>query len=67
MYRTGAAIPAISDKDFSYILVYLPPQKEMDNIISGMKKSFILRNDSNNILSKIEAEINIKHITNRCT
>ena len=67
MYRTGAAIPAISDKDFSDILVYLPPQKEMDDIISSMEKSFRLRNDANNVLSKIEAEINIKHITRRCT
>ena len=67
MFRTGAAIPAISDKDFSNILVYLPPQKEMDDIISSMEKSFKLRNDANNVLSKIEAEINIKHITNRCT
>ena len=67
IYRTGAAIPAISDKDFFNILVYLPPQKEMDNIISHMEKGFKLRNEANKILSKIEAKININHITNRCT
>ena len=64
MYRTGAAIPAISDKDFFDILIYLPPQKEMNGIISSVEESFKLRNDANNVLSKIEAEINIKHITN---
>ena len=67
MLRTGDAIPAISDKDFSNILVYLPPKKEMDNIISSMEKSFRLRNEANNVFSKIDAKINIKHITNRCT
>lgn len=67
MLRTGAAIPAISDKDFSSILVYLPPKKEMDDIILSMEKSFQLRNEANNVFSKIDAEINIKHITNRCT
>lgn len=67
MLRTGAAIPAISDKDFSNILVYLPPKKEMDDIISSMEKSFRLRNEANTVFSKIDAEINIKHITNRCT
>ncbi len=64
MYRTGAAIPAISDKDFSNILIYLPPKKEMDDIISSMEKSFKLRNNANKVLSEIEAEINIKHISN---
>lgn len=67
MYRTGAAIPAISDQYFSNILVYMPPQKEMDDIIVSMEKSFNLRNEANNVLSKTKAEINIKHITNRCT
>ncbi|WDN87947.1 type I restriction enzyme M protein [Desulfosarcina sp. BuS5] len=65
MYRTGAAIPAISDKDFFNILVYLPPQKEMDDIILRMEKSFKLRNEAKRILSKIEATININHITKR--
>ena len=67
IYRTGAAIPAISDKDFFNILVYLPPQKEMDEIIARMEKGFKLRNEANKILSKIEAKINIKHITKCCT
>ena len=63
MYRTGAAIPAISDKDFSNILVYLPPEDEMNNIIQNMENSFKLRNDANRILSKIDAEVTINHIT----
>ena len=67
MYRTGAAIPAISDKDFSNILVYLPTQNELHDIIARMEKSFKLRNDANDVLSKIETDINIKYIASRCT
>lgn len=66
MFRTGAAIPALSDKDFANILVYLPRQKEMDDIVLSMKNSFKLRNDAKNEISKIKTEINIKHITNYC-
>lgn len=67
MLRTGAAIPAISDKDFSNILVYLPPKKEMDNIISCMEESFRLRSEANVAFFRIDTEINIEHITNHCT
>lgn len=66
MYRTGAAIPALSDKDFSKILVYLPQQEEMEDIILRMKNGFRLRNDANNEIEKIKTEINIKHIINSC-
>lgn len=59
MYRTGAAIPAISDKDFSSILVYLPPSEQMNKIISTVEKIFELRNKANNLLSTIEDEIDI--------
>ena len=62
MYRTGAAIPAISDKDFSNILVYLPTQERMDKIILQMEISFKLRNDANHALLKIDQEINIHSI-----
>ncbi len=56
MYRTGAAIPAISDKDFSKILVYLPAKEKMDKIIFQMKNFFKLRDDANCVLSKIDKE-----------
>ena len=67
MLRTGAAIPALSDKDFANILVYLPSQKEMDEIILSVKRSFKLREEANSEISKIKTEINIKYITDRCT
>lgn len=64
MYRTGAAIPSLSDKDFANILIYLPPKKNMDNIISSMEKGFQLRIDANKEILKIKNEVSIKHITN---
>jgi type I restriction enzyme M protein len=67
MYRTGAAIPALSDSDFSNILVYLPSQEEIDEIGLSIKRSFKLRDEAKNEVSKIKVEININHITNRCT
>lgn len=67
MYRTGAAIPALADSDFSNILVYLPSQKEIDDISSSIKRSFELRDEAKNVVSNIKTEININHITNRCT
>ena len=66
MFRTGAAIPAISDKDFANVLIYLPPQKEIDDIVLRMKKSFDLRDAANNEISKIEVEISVDNITRNC-
>ena len=43
MYRTGAAIPALSDDDFKNILVYVPPKNEVEKIGSIVKNSFELR------------------------
>ncbi|MFH1777771.1 MAG: N-6 DNA methylase [Candidatus Omnitrophota bacterium] len=67
MYRTGAAIPALADSDFFNILIYLPSQKEIDEISSSIKRSFKLRDEAKNEVSKIKTEININRITNRCT
>ena len=67
MYRTGAAIPALSDYDFSNILIYLPSQNEIEKISSIIKKSFQLREISKNEIEKIKTAINIEHITNRST
>jgi len=52
--RTGAAIPAISDEDFSNILVYLPSKKELESIVDRMNKSFKMREESRRLLSEIK-------------
>ncbi len=64
MYRTGAAIPALSDEDFSNILIYLPSQNEIEKISSIIEKVFQLREVAKNEIEKIKLEINIEHITN---
>ena len=53
MYRTGAAIPAISDEDFSKILIYIPPKKELEKISSVVKKSFYLRQKAKKEMKEI--------------
>ena len=65
MYRTGAAIPAISDDNFSRILIYLPTHSEIERISSVVKSSFQLREKANSKIRNIETKINIEHITNR--
>ncbi len=67
MYRTGAVIPALSDDDFSNILIYLPSQNEIKKISSTIEKGFQLREMAKNEIEKIKVEINIEHITNRST
>ena len=67
MYRTGAAIPALSDDDFSNILIYLPSRNEIEKISSSIEKAFQLRENAKKEVEKIKAEINIEHITRRCT
>ena len=66
MHRTGAAIPAISDVDFSNILVYLPSHSELEDIIEKMMKSFELRDTANKTLAGITAEININRLVKLC-
>ena len=43
MHRTGAAIPALSDVDLENILVYIPPEKEVEAISQRVQRSFELR------------------------
>ena len=57
MYRTGAAIPAISDNDLYRILVYIPNNNELEQISSKVKISFNLRKNAQNILRDIHLEI----------
>ena len=53
MYRTGAAIPNVSDKDLQNILVYLPDERIIEEIGEKIKKSFALRVESSKIINGI--------------
>ncbi len=53
MYRTGAAIPNVSDNDLMNILVYIPEEKVIDEIGEIMKKSFALRMESTKLINDI--------------
>jgi len=57
MYRTGAAIPAISDNDLSRILIYKPNNKELEQISNNVKESFNLRKNAKKILMNINLGI----------
>ena len=54
MYRTGAAIPNVSDADLNNILVYLPDESKIDEIGNKIKETFELRKESRKILESIE-------------
>lgn len=54
MYRTGAAIPNVSDSDFSNILVYLPDSKIINDIGKQVKRALDLRRESSQLLQNIE-------------
>lgn len=53
MYRTGAAIPNVSDTDLNNILVLLPPKEQIEEIGNKIKKTFELREESKKILDSI--------------
>ena len=54
MYRTGAAIPNVSDYDLMNVLVYLPNESIIEKIGEQMKHSFNLRNESVKIIEGID-------------
>lgn len=56
MYRTGAAIPNVSDSDLSNILVYIPDDDNMEKIGEQMQKSFALRQESAKIIEQISLD-----------
>lgn len=62
MYRTGAAIPALSDDDFANILIYLPSKNEINKISSVVEKGFQLRKKAKDEIEKLKSEINIENI-----
>jgi type I restriction enzyme M protein len=56
MYRTGAAIPNVSDTDLANTLINLPDEKMIAEISSKMKKSFELRQESRQQIESINFE-----------
>ncbi|MCF7811009.1 N-6 DNA methylase [bacterium] len=67
MYRTGAAIPALSDDDFSNILIYLPSENEIERISSIIERGFKLREKAKNEIDIIKREISIAHLQKHFT
>jgi type I restriction enzyme M protein len=57
MYRTGAAIPNVSDTDLANTLIHLPDDKTITEISSKMKKAFELRQESRNQIESINLEL----------
>ncbi len=54
MYRTGAAIPNVSDSDLANILIYLPNEERQKHISDKVKRAFDLRKASKMVLESIE-------------
>ncbi|MFN9302612.1 MAG: N-6 DNA methylase [Candidatus Kapaibacterium sp.] len=57
MYRTGAAIPNVSDIDLASILIHLPDKKIISDISDKMKKAFELRQASKQQIESINLEV----------
>ncbi|MCQ2252464.1 MAG: N-6 DNA methylase [Bacteroidales bacterium] len=53
MYRTGAAIPNVSDNDLANILVYLPEPEKIELIANQVKHSLDLRRQSVKLIEEI--------------
>jgi len=53
MYRTGAAIPNVSDNDLMNVLVYLPDDETIRDIAQKMEHSFALRIESSKLINNI--------------
>lgn len=57
MYRTGAAIPNVSDNDLLNIVIHVPEQKIIDDISSKMQHAFELRQESKKQIESIRLEL----------
>lgn len=57
MYRTGAAIPNVSDIDLANIVIHLADKKMIDEISEKMKKAFDLRQESKQQIESINLEL----------
>jgi type I restriction enzyme M protein len=56
-FRTGAAIPAISDEDLAQVLVYVPPERTQASIAKKMLEGFELRQQSKELMRSIEFSV----------
>lgn len=56
MYRTGAAIPNVSDTDLANILIPLPDDKTIEEISLKMQRAFELRAESRSQIESIALE-----------
>ena len=57
MYRTGAAIPNVSDTDLANTLINIPSDKTIKEICKKMKRAFELRQESRNQIESINLEL----------
>jgi type I restriction enzyme M protein len=57
MYRTGAAIPNVSDTDLANIVIHLPDKKIISEISNKMKKAFELQQASKQQIESINLEL----------
>lgn len=57
MYRTGAAIPNVSDIDLANIVINLPNKNTINEISQKMKRAFELRNESRKQIESISLEL----------
>ena len=52
-FRTGAAIPNVSDADLINVLIYLPSESKIQDIGNSVKRAFELRAESTKIFNSI--------------
>lgn len=57
MYRTGAAIPNVSDNDLSNILINVPNNETIEMISKTVRRAFELRKESKRALESIEIKV----------
>ena len=57
MYRTGAAIPNVSDVDLANIEIYVPVNSKKDIISSQIRKAFELKQEFKNQIENIYLEV----------
>lgn len=57
MFRTGATIPSISDSDFANLLVYIPNEKEIEEISEQMRTALKLRDISKKSMESINTKL----------
>ena len=57
MYRTGAAIPNVSDVDLANTLINLPDDRAITEISDKMKRAFELKQESKKQIESINFAI----------